>query len=79
MLDKLCRDPSHLERQLKVKLAEEKDLKIFDWLKLVSKFIQYLLCTIFYMLKFICIFISVFISNRTTFKMQRNGKKMCDG
>lgn len=37
MLDKLCRDPSHLERQLKVKLAEEKDLKIFDWLKLVSK------------------------------------------
>ncbi|XP_057312681.1 cyclin-I-like [Hydractinia symbiolongicarpus] len=34
MLDKLCRDPSHLERQLKVKLAEEKDLKIFDWLKL---------------------------------------------
>lgn len=36
MLDKLCRDPSHLGRLLKGKLAEEKDLKLLDWLKLVS-------------------------------------------
>jgi hypothetical protein len=36
MLDKLCRDPSHLERLLKIRLAEEKELKLLDWLKLVS-------------------------------------------
>ena len=36
MLDKLCRDPTHLERLLEAKLGEEKDLKIFDWLKFVS-------------------------------------------
>jgi len=34
MLDKLCRDPSHLERLLKTRLAEEKELKLLDWLKL---------------------------------------------
>jgi len=34
MLDKLCRDPSHLERLLKIRLAEEKELKLLDWLKL---------------------------------------------
>lgn len=34
MLDKLCLDPSHLGRLLKVKLAEEKQLKLLDWLKL---------------------------------------------
>lgn len=34
MLDKLCRDPSHLERLLKSRLSEERDFKIFDWLKL---------------------------------------------
>lgn len=34
MLDKLCRDPSHLERLLKTKLTEEKELKLLDWLKL---------------------------------------------
>jgi len=34
MLDKLCRDPSHLVRLLKTKLAEEKELKLLDWLKL---------------------------------------------
>jgi len=35
MLDKLCRDPVHLERLLKTKLAEEKDhLNILKWLNL---------------------------------------------
>jgi len=34
MLDKLCRDPLHLERLLKARLGEERDFKIFDWLKL---------------------------------------------
>lgn len=36
MLDKLCRDPFHLERLLKAKLSEENRLKILDWLELES-------------------------------------------
>jgi len=34
MLDKLCRDPLHLERLLKRRLEDERDFKIFDWLKM---------------------------------------------
>lgn len=34
MLDKLCRDPSHLESLLKIKLFEEKELQILKWLDL---------------------------------------------
>jgi hypothetical protein len=36
MLDKLCRDPFHLERLLEAKLSAEKRLKILDWLELES-------------------------------------------
>jgi len=36
MLDKLCRDPVHLERLLEAKLSEENRLKILDWLELES-------------------------------------------
>ncbi|XP_002155469.1 cyclin-G1 [Hydra vulgaris] len=34
MLDKLCRDPSHLERLLQWKLLEERNLKVLKFLKL---------------------------------------------
>jgi hypothetical protein len=36
MLDKLCRDPFHLERLLESKLKEENKLRILDWLELES-------------------------------------------
>jgi len=36
MLDKLCRDPFHLERLLEAKLLEENKLRILDWLELES-------------------------------------------
>lgn len=34
MLDKLCRDPAHLEKLLKRKLSEEKELNVLKWLNL---------------------------------------------
>lgn len=36
MLDKLCRDPFHLERLLEAKLQEENKLRILNWLELES-------------------------------------------
>jgi hypothetical protein len=37
MLDSLCRNAGHLEKQLKVKLAKEIDLNIRDWIRLDQK------------------------------------------
>ena len=53
MLDKLCRDPSHLERLLQWKLLEERNLKVLGFLKLVIYYviIQNLICLC--LLKFI--------------------------